>query len=760
MAVSGFLQRLRESRYMLRILLSFFSLLLLFMVAAFFFFGSVNESTRKMLLQKHFAEFQEKSQKLSSILNSIHINGVTLLKSNIVRGAIKPYHTLISSDRKNQQVVLSMLSDLSVLYEPVAHSYLYIEKNKVYYSTGAYDWELFFGRAHHYENFEPFWPDGSYVTFAPVFSSPTTLYMDSSQTDRVIPMSICDLSSGLVLVQDLSIEKLGQVLTEFSETYQSYYILCNGQLAFQSGGPDYAELSEIQRQKRYAVLSFQTPYSIELYSVIDLQAVDTSIEKRYEMLTFLFAGLLFLLAGLAAIASYALYRPVRRLKAVVNGGSAPKHADEFDRFALAYADVNRHCEDTQDELAHVNSSYMRSQLEMLLFFNQIPSGGMEDWFSPSEEMTLQCLCLDLKWTASFQSSLSENDGFLWAERLSSELQNDWNRKQESNRCCVISRSPENYLLLLGGLQLTQQAGADFAAALSEKLDSYGCFETIHIGVGPVHFSFKESQHSFYLAETAADLCDEAGHMQIQLAKNDYRCKIDDTQEEINRLMNLTAAGDVERLCRQTARLRESLALNGYLSNTRRHFWYSVYHRLHLLHAMDEGPLNDFFQNQCGHIAYGKYGMGGSLRQYALAVENVLCTVCRFSGQPASGGSQRIEQITLYVQGHYMENIGLSELSEIFLLSPSYLSKAFKESTGENLSDYIARCRIRIALQYLMETDLSVQEISEKVGIFSRSTFLRIFRKIAGVSPSEFKKLSEQEKRKLLSFSFPETGKHR
>lgn len=50
MAVSGFLQRLRESRYMLRILLSFFSLLLLFMVAAFFFFGSVNESTRKMLL--------------------------------------------------------------------------------------------------------------------------------------------------------------------------------------------------------------------------------------------------------------------------------------------------------------------------------------------------------------------------------------------------------------------------------------------------------------------------------------------------------------------------------------------------------------------------------------------------------------------------------------------------------------------------------------------------------------------------------------
>lgn len=149
MAVSGFLQRLRESRYMLRILLSFFSLLLLFMVAAFFFFGSVNESTRKMLLQKHQAEFQEKSQKLSSILNSIHINGVTLLKSNIVRGAIKPYHTLISSDRKNQQVVLSMLSDLSVLYEPVAHSYLYIEKNKVYYSTGAYDWELFFGRAHH-----------------------------------------------------------------------------------------------------------------------------------------------------------------------------------------------------------------------------------------------------------------------------------------------------------------------------------------------------------------------------------------------------------------------------------------------------------------------------------------------------------------------------------------------------------------------------------------------------------------------------------
>jgi two-component system response regulator YesN len=72
------------------------------------------------------------------------------------------------------------------------------------------------------------------------------------------------------------------------------------------------------------------------------------------------------------------------------------------------------------------------------------------------------------------------------------------------------------------------------------------------------------------------------------------------------------------------------------------------------------------------------------------------------------------------------------------LNAAYLSRLFKEQTGETFSSFVARTRMEKARDLLVTTDISVEEIGRMVGVSSRSTFNRLFKKFVGVSPGTYR----------------------
>ena len=60
----------------------------------------------------------------------------------------------------------------------------------------------------------------------------------------------------------------------------------------------------------------------------------------------------------------------------------------------------------------------------------------------------------------------------------------------------------------------------------------------------------------------------------------------------------------------------------------------------------------------------------------------------------------------------------------------------------NLSVYVAEYRIAIAKNLLISTDKPIGLIAEEVGLPSKATFLRVFKSIAGVSPTEFRRINK------------------
>ncbi len=100
--------------------------------------------------------------------------------------------------------------------------------------------------------------------------------------------------------------------------------------------------------------------------------------------------------------------------------------------------------------------------------------------------------------------------------------------------------------------------------------------------------------------------------------------------------------------------------------------------------------------------------------------------------------QLVEEIRQFIDENFAEDITLSAMATRYKISPSYLSVLFAERTGKNFIDYLTERRIKKSKELLKHTNLKIYEISSAVGYNDSFYFSNCFKKIAGVSPSDYR----------------------
>jgi AraC-like DNA-binding protein/ligand-binding sensor protein len=93
----------------------------------------------------------------------------------------------------------------------------------------------------------------------------------------------------------------------------------------------------------------------------------------------------------------------------------------------------------------------------------------------------------------------------------------------------------------------------------------------------------------------------------------------------------------------------------------------------------------------------------------------------------------------FIEENLSESIHLNEVAAEVNMSPFYFCRRFKEATGMTLTHYISHCRVKLAEEMLLHTTRRVADIAFEVGFQSLSQFNRSFLKLAGQSPTEFRK---------------------
>jgi AraC family transcriptional regulator len=113
-------------------------------------------------------------------------------------------------------------------------------------------------------------------------------------------------------------------------------------------------------------------------------------------------------------------------------------------------------------------------------------------------------------------------------------------------------------------------------------------------------------------------------------------------------------------------------------------------------------------------------------------------------QPAGMPGVRLNRVIAFIESHLASNLCVSTLATVAGMSPYYFCHSFKQSTGTTPHRYVLSRRMEQAKMLLEKNGASLLEIAEQVGFADQSQFTRVFHKIVGLTPSQFRKESSQQ----------------
>ena len=92
----------------------------------------------------------------------------------------------------------------------------------------------------------------------------------------------------------------------------------------------------------------------------------------------------------------------------------------------------------------------------------------------------------------------------------------------------------------------------------------------------------------------------------------------------------------------------------------------------------------------------------------------------------------------YVRAHYRQDISMQDAARALNYSDPYFCKIFKQQFGQSFTSYLTECRIRHAKELLCRPTVNIKEIGLYVGYPDANYFAKVFRRMTGQSPSEYR----------------------
>ncbi|WP_159882406.1 helix-turn-helix domain-containing protein [Paenibacillus puerhi] len=103
---------------------------------------------------------------------------------------------------------------------------------------------------------------------------------------------------------------------------------------------------------------------------------------------------------------------------------------------------------------------------------------------------------------------------------------------------------------------------------------------------------------------------------------------------------------------------------------------------------------------------------------------------------------QLADILDYIHTHFDEELSVERFASELNMSESHFSRTFKEAVGEKYVEYISKYRLSMAKKYLLETEMKIDDIAEKVGYMGRNSLIRLFRKYEGVTPGQYRSMHQ------------------
>ena len=156
-------------------------------------------------------------------------------------------------------------------------------------------------------------------------------------------------------------------------------------------------------------------------------------------------------------------------------------------------------------------------------------------------------------------------------------------------------------------------------------------------------------------------------------------------------------------------------------------------------AAERGGVHPIYINKTSSAFAQRIEQLHTMEAIPVLMTDMFRDYCRLVRQHSMKNySPPVQKALLYIDGNLTDNLSLRTVAEALNVSSSYLSSLFRKETGHTLTDYITRRRVRHAMHLLKNTRLQVQTVAQHCGILDVQYFSKIFKRITGMAPKEYR----------------------
>jgi len=376
-----------------------------------------------------------------------------------------------------------------------------------------------------------------------------------------------------------------------------------------------------------------------------------------------------------------------------------------------------------------------------LFVTKIVSGEYRDalsieyyakeiGFTYSKNAVRTVLCIELHYNSSAYERLSETTkSFMFVELKERIL------KSSPSPVWLCQTKPEVVTCVVLHDPFLHFGAEEAASIVSVVLEQYSPYFKATIGIGKTVNAIEELHESYKLALSALQYRGLDSDVEICRVPNAReRTQWDSflSVQDINRIFNQYKTREYDKLLKSVfEKLDEGERKNAAAIQVK----YLCTDVLNTWIRAVETEQNDFnvpfFSSLFERL--NRCMTWDELKSCFQDIHGVL-----FRTEEPDQRTRQFSGILDYIHEHYNEELSIEYFAGLLNMSNGHFSRTFKEEVGEKYVEYIAKYRLQKAKQFLLETDMKIDDIAEKVGYWGRNSFIRTFRKYEGITPAKYR----------------------
>ncbi|WP_263881672.1 helix-turn-helix domain-containing protein [Paenibacillus sp. PSB04] len=480
-------------------------------------------------------------------------------------------------------------------------------------------------------------------------------------------------------------------------------------------------------------------------SMIDLPTL-MKPASTIRTMTFVLLGMFIIVGGLVSYyLSRKLYNPIREIKTGLEsqhphlddapGSHSGNEFDTIKRFSHLLISKNKELTQTVNGMFPI----VQEQFIVRVLFGQYRDSLSIEYYAkeiafpykPVSAATV--LCIDIQYYSPFAEQLSETSKSFTLAELKEKIRKlspamIWVCQTRSEQLSCVLHHEENQLC-------DPMETANVIKLLLEHpyyKASIGIGETIH-SVAALHESYNHAHSMLHYKSLhpGAEICSEQRVWKERSSGDSFL-----SAQEVNRIFNRYKAGDYKNLLQSVFDLLDAGMRSNANADQMKNLGTDV---LNTWARAIESEQNDFDISVYSELfaSINRCVTWEEMRRTFREIHGVL-----FRTTVAPDRKQQFAEILDYIRAHYNEELSIEHFAEQMNMSAGHFSRMFKEEVGEKYVEYIAKYRISKAKQFLLETDMKIDDIAGQIGYWGRNSFIRNFRRYEGITPAKYRTIHQ------------------